>query len=32
MNTINDKQQSAKDSIAILANQAKTNIIKIKNY
>ena len=28
MNTINDKQQSAKDSIAILANQAKTNIIK----
>ena len=28
MNTINDKQQFAKDSIAILANQAKTNIIK----
>ena len=28
MNTINDKQQSAKDSIAILADQAKTNIIK----
>ena len=28
MNTINDKQQFTKDSIAILANQAKTNIIK----
>ena len=28
MNTINDKQQFTKDSIAILASQAKTNIIK----
>ena len=28
MNTINDKQQFTKDSIANLANKAKTNIIK----
>ena len=28
MNVFNEKQQFTKDSIAILANQAKTNIIK----
>ena len=28
MNAVNEKQQYTKDSIAILANQAKTNIIK----